>query len=315
MSELECRLGHWDRAAALATEAVQRSRLAGLGTLRAWALHAQALVQAHAGQGDEARATIAEGLRVARGAGALAQASQLTSTLGFLELSCGDPAAAHAPLGPLAELVGSYGVVEPGVVRFMPDEIEALIGLGQFDAAQRLLSLLEERALALDRVSMRAAAARSRALLTAARGSFDAARAAIAEALAQHERLDEPFELGRTLLAQGAIERRGLRRAAARAALTRAREIFDGLGAPLWSERAASELARIPGRGPASPELTEAERRVATLAAEGLANKEIAARLYVTVRTVEAHLSKAYAKLGLRSRAQLAARLGPDGRR
>jgi DNA-binding NarL/FixJ family response regulator len=85
--------------------------------------------------------------------------------------------------------------------------------------------------------------------------------------------------------------------------------VFDGLGAALWSGRATAELARIPGRGPATAELTAAERRVAELVAEGLANKEIAARLFVTPRTVEAHLSKVYAKLGVRSRAQLAVRM------
>ncbi len=309
MSELACRAGDWDRAARLAAEAVQRSRDAGLGTLYAWALHARARVQAHAGQVEPARATLAEGLRVARDAGALAQVTQLTATAGFLELSLGDPAAAHARLAPLAELITGFGIAEPGVVRFLPDEIEALIGLGRLDEAEGMLALLEQRAAALDRVSMRAAAARGRALLSAARGDFTAARTAVAEALAQHERLAEPFERGRTLLAQGSIERRALQRAAARAALERALAVFDGLGAALWSGRATAELARIPGRGPATAVLTAAERRVAELVAEGLANKEIAARLFVTPRTVEAHLSKVYAKLGVRSRAQLAVRM------
>jgi DNA-binding NarL/FixJ family response regulator len=111
------------------------------------------------------------------------------------------------------------------------------------------------------------------------------------------------------LLAQGTVERRAKRRAAAREALTAALELFDGLGAPLWAERAAAELARVPGRGRAPSELTETERRVAELVAEGLANKEVAARLFVSVRTVEANLSKVYAKLGVRSRNQLAGRL------
>src|SRR5207302_702526 len=162
------------------------SRQSGLGTLYAWALNAQALVQAHVGQVDATRATAGEGLRVAQEAGAVAQVAQLTATLGFLELSLGDPAAAHERLGPLSEL-----------------------------------------------------------------------SVAVQEALAQHARLREPFELGRTLLAQGSIERRALRRAAARTALTRALEVFDELGAALWSDLAAAELARIPGRPPASGELSE----------------------------------------------------------
>jgi DNA-binding CsgD family transcriptional regulator len=236
--------------------------------------------------------------------------TQLASTLGFLELSLDDPAAAHAQLGPLSDFVAAVGIGEPGVVRFMPNEIEVLIRLGQLEEAQRLLALLEERAMSLDRISMRAAAARARALLAAAQADFEGARASIAEARAQHARLDEPFEFGRTLLAEGSIERRARGRGPARTALNRALEIFDQLGAGLWSERAASELARIPGRRPASADLSETERRVAALAAEGLANKEIASRLYVTVRTVEAHLSKIYAKLGVRSRVELVSRVG-----
>jgi DNA-binding NarL/FixJ family response regulator len=106
------------------------------------------------------------------------------------------------------------------------------------------------------------------------------------------------------------VHRRAKRRADARRTLTLALELFDNLGAPLWAERAAAELGRIPGRGPASGELSETERRVAELVAEGLSNKEIAARLFVTVRTVEASLSKVYAKLGLRSRTELASLMG-----
>jgi DNA-binding CsgD family transcriptional regulator len=309
-SELETRAGNWARASRLAAEAVERSRQSGLGTIHAWALHTQALVAAHLGRISEARDAAAEGLRVASASRAIAPVAQITSTLGFLELSLGDPKAAHGHLGPLAELIASIGIAEPGVVRFMPDAIEALIGQGELQDAARLLDVLDERAQGLDRISARAAAARCRALLDAARGDVERARAWLQEAFAQHSRLQEPFELARTLLAQGSIERRARQRAAARSALTRALELFDNLGAALWSERTVAELARIPGRAASPDELSEAERRVAELACQGLANKEIAARLYVTVRTVEAHLSKVYAKLGVRSRAELAARVG-----
>jgi DNA-binding NarL/FixJ family response regulator len=85
-------------------------------------------------------------------------------------------------------------------------------------------------------------------------------------------------------------------------------EIFDTLGARLWAEKAAMELARIPGRTRSPGELTETERRVAELVARGLSNKEVAGKLFVTVRAVEANLSKVYAKLGVRSRTELATR-------
>jgi DNA-binding NarL/FixJ family response regulator len=121
--------------------------------------------------------------------------------------------------------------------------------------------------------------------------------------------LGQSFERARTLLACGQIARRAKRRAEARSALTVALELFDSLGAPLWAERATAELARIPGRARGSGELSETEQRVAELVATGLSNKEVAASLFDTVRTVEANLSKVYAKLGIRSRGELASRL------
>src|SRR5205085_5550304 len=140
---------------------------------------AQALVHAHIGEVGAARAAAAEGLSLAQPAGAIAQVTQITSTLGFLELSLGDPAAANAQLGPLSGLIDRFGLAEPGVVRFMPNQIEALIGLDGLDGAGRLLAILEKRARTLDRVSARAAAARCRAMLLAAQGDFDRARGAV----------------------------------------------------------------------------------------------------------------------------------------
>ena len=81
------------------------------------------------------------------------------------------------------------------------------------------------------------------------------------------------------------------------------------MGAPLWAEQARAELARIGGRAPSRRELTEAERRIAALVAEGRSNREVAATLYVTEHTVEGALTRAYRKLGVRSRGELAARL------
>ena len=105
------------------------------------------------------------------------------------------------------------------------------------------------------------------------------------------------------------MRRQAQRRRAAREALEQALAIFEQLGAPLWAEKARAELRRISGRRAASDELTETERRVAELAAQGRTNKEIAAELFMGVSTVEAHLSHVYRKLGVRSRTELAARL------
>ena len=121
-----------------------------------------------------------------------------------------------------------------------------------------------------------------------------------------HEVLTAPFERARTLLARGVLQRRLKQRRAARESLEAAQAAFEDLGAPLWAERTQSELKRIAGRAPSPDVLTPTERRVAELVAEGHSNKQVAARLFVTVRAVEANLTRIYGKLGIRSRTELA---------
>ena len=128
--------------------------------------------------------------------------------------------------------------------------------------------------------------------------TFRGARASIEAALAAHARLHEPFELARTHLDQGSIERRAKQKAEARAAIGRAEALFAELGARLWLETARRELARTGLTRSLDRELTPTELRVAELAATGAQNKEIAGALFVSVKTVEANLSRVYAKLG-----------------
>jgi DNA-binding CsgD family transcriptional regulator len=111
------------------------------------------------------------------------------------------------------------------------------------------------------------------------------------------------------LLALGRTQRRAKRRAAARATLTDALARFERLGAPLWADQTRGELARIGGRTPTGDELTETEKRIATLVAEGKTNREVAAALFVTEHAVENALTRVYRKLDVRSRTELAARL------
>jgi DNA-binding CsgD family transcriptional regulator len=145
--------------------------------------------------------------------------------------------------------------------------------------------------------------------LLAARTDFDGALASVGEALAQHARVAIPFERGRTLLVLGAIQRRAKRKRAAREALEESLAVFERLGAQLFAEQARLELGRIGGRGPATDQLTPTEHRVAGLVAEGRSTKEVAATLFVSPKTVEGHLSRIYAKLGIHSRAALARKL------
>lgn len=114
-----------------------------------------------------------------------------------------------------------------------------------------------------------------------------------------------PFELGRTLLAHGATQRRATQRRATRDSLTEALAIFERLGARLWADKGRAELGRIGGRPPAGGKLTPTETRIAELVARGHTNREVAAELVIAVHTVEAALSRIYAKLGVRSRTEL----------
>jgi DNA-binding CsgD family transcriptional regulator len=148
---------------------------------------------------------------------------------------------------------------------------------------------------------------RCRALIGfATRDKLDEAEAALAEAAAAYRELGLRFDAARSLLILGRAQRRRRKWAAARAALESAAQGFEELSASGWVEETRAELARVGGRQP-TPEgaLSNTERQVAALAAEGRSNKQIAAELHVTVHTVEKHLSRAYAKLGIQSRRQL----------
>ena len=114
-----------------------------------------------------------------------------------------------------------------------------------------------------------------------------------------------PLDRGRTLLALGAAQRRSKRRREARETLGQALGVFEEMGASLWAERARAELKRISGRAATPGALTPAEERVASLVAEGKTNKEVAAALFLSDRTVEGHLAHIFGKLGIRHRAEL----------
>ncbi|HSL65108.1 MAG TPA: helix-turn-helix transcriptional regulator, partial [Gaiellaceae bacterium] len=136
-------------------------------------------------------------------------------------------------------------------------------------------------------------------------GDVDRAVGLLEAAAAAHERVGDPVGRGRALLALGTTRRRARQKRPAREAIEEARATFERIGAAFWAEKARAELGRIGGRTKADG-LTPAEQRVAALVAEGKTNREVAAALFLGERTVETHLSHVYAKLGIRSRAELA---------
>jgi DNA-binding CsgD family transcriptional regulator len=312
LAELECRAGNWDAAMAHARESravAQRNRM---GPMSSEGHFAVGLVEAHLGRADPARLAALEGLRVAEAAGETLLLIPNLSVLGFLEISLGRPAEADAHLSRAVELEQAMGVREPAYFRVVPDEVEALVALGRLDEAEALLAPFEEAGRNLDRAWTIATGARCRALVLAARGDLAGASAAADEAVQEHDRLPLPFELGRTLLVRGAVERRAKRKREARDTLTKTLEVFDGLGAALWADKTRAELARIGGRAPSSLDLTATEDRVAALVAAGSTNREVADALFVSIHTVEANLKRIYRKLGVRSRTELASKFQSD---
>jgi DNA-binding CsgD family transcriptional regulator len=298
--------GRWREAETTVTEALELSLQAGERPQQAMALAVRARVEVSTGRDREASEDAHAALALA-GERAMAMARiHSTSALALLDLRHDRPQDAAERLRAVRERLLIAGVGEPGAIGFVVDEIEALVALARYPAAAELVDWLEARGRALDRASALAAAGRGRGMLAAAQGEHDTAIAAFQRAVLEHGRAAIPFERARTLLHLGGAQRRAKQKLAARASLSEALDTFDGLGAEPWRAQAAAELARISGRRPAESGLTLTEDRVVALVAEGRTNKEVAAALYLSPKTVEAHLRSVFRKLGVRSRTALA---------
>jgi DNA-binding CsgD family transcriptional regulator len=229
---------------------------------------------------------------------------EATRAAGIAALLDDDPDQAASLLGAVWEHTEREHVDEPGAFPTAGDLVEALVRCGQADRASAVAGRLRSLAAQQQHPWAGVTAKRCAAMLHLTAGE---AAQELTEAAAGYAGLGLRFEQARTLLVLGQQQRASRKRGAARESLTLAQREFDALGCAGWSAQAAAELGRVSGRRPGDDTLTASESRVVELAALGLPNKEIASRLYVSVYTVEAHLSHAYAKLGVHSRAQLAA--------
>jgi DNA-binding CsgD family transcriptional regulator len=263
---------------------------------------------------DAARVIAAAAVEREELAGDLWEATIFRALLGFIELSVPDPAAALVHLRRAVDGADALHVALPTVFRFLGDLVEAAVLLGDLDLAER--TLRERLDASAERVPVPwtlAIRARGRGLLAMARGDLDAAIDAFDEAIEVFDtRLTMPFERARTLLARGHAHRRRDARRAARGDLDAALAVFRALPARAWERRTENELGRLRGRAPGHGLLSPAERIVAERAAAGRSNREIAAELVVSVRTVESQLSAVYRKLGIATRSQLAPALAVE---
>jgi DNA-binding CsgD family transcriptional regulator len=273
----------------------------------------RSLIDAHCGRIERARATLTPLIEQFEAKEQRWWAAMSLSTLGFVEFAEGDNEAADRALTRMRELIESVGVKEAPLDRSEPFHIESLLSLGEVDRARAVLLRLEERGRAFPRLWIAATLPRARALVLAAEGD-------VAGALTVLEKLDLavasqlPFELGWTLLVKGRLHRRANQKRFAADVLGHALEIFERLGAPGWAENARGELGRVGLRHRSPQELTATELRVATLAATGMTNREVATVAFMSPKTVETNLSRVYRKLGIRSRAELGASMGSKER-
>jgi DNA-binding CsgD family transcriptional regulator len=288
-----------------AADAIERAEQIGGDHGLVIALTVRGLVAAYTGREQEARADAHAAIEAADRFGAPLLAEWPRMTLGFLDVSVGDHERALDELRPLIAGFDRLCSVEIIKASFVPDAVEALVAVGRLDEAEPMVAALESHGSRLDRTWMLAIGARCRAMLMAAQGDVDGAERMVRKALAEHARLPMPFERARTLLLLGQLQRRKRQKQGAAATLGEALQLFQELGTPLWAERVSTELQRTNVSPLRTLELTPSERRVAELAAAGLTNRDVAGKLFVSTKTVEANLTQIYRKLGIHSRAEL----------
>ncbi|MDO8209315.1 AAA family ATPase [Conexibacter sp. CPCC 206217] len=308
------RRGRWDAAHADAEEAVRLAREIDQATIFAFCLSTLAHVEAGVGQIEQARAHALDGLALTDAAHATNLGIYLLAALGRTELVADRPEAAAEALDAAAGRAHDLHWHEPNVVQFAGDHVEALVRVGRVADAERVLERLAADAELTGGAWAHAVLERGRMLLAAPEQLDVHAQAA----LAWHARDHGPFERARTQLAWGERLRRRRRRMDAREPLEAALRTFRALGAEPWARRAADELGAAGGTRPAdsSPrtrdELSPHELKVALMVAHGMTNREVAAALFLSPKTIERHLSRIYRKLDVRSRTELARLLAAD---
>jgi ATP/maltotriose-dependent transcriptional regulator MalT len=309
LAEVELRAGNTGEAARLMEEWDQWSALESEAPVARARIEAVlAALRGEPGRASELAARMLEASESNSGAGW--HRLEALRAIGLAALCEREPERAIASLAAVWEHTMREGVDDPGAFPVAGDLVEALAESGQLEEANEVRARLDRLAAGQRHPWGLATLRRSTATIKLADRYDETACMELSAAADDYRVLGLGFESARALLFLGRVQRRAKKQAAARDSLEQARSAFERLGCPGWTELASAELARVGGRRrPASPGLTLSEERVAELAASGLSNKEIAARLYVSVYTVEEHLSKAYAKLGIRSRTQLAQRL------
>lgn len=302
-AEFEIRRGRWIDAERLLEEALLEAQ----GYWRLIALIQRGILRGR--RGDRRALEDAAELRDSpHAAGDPVFPAAATFVTGLVKLADGDVAGAAELLARLPEETAGHPSRGAEFGNLILEAVAALAAAGNVDRARALTDALERR-MALFEPWGRAALAHCRGVLALAEADLTVARAELASAVDGYEALGASWELAHALMATGMTQRRAGRRLESGALLDRAIALFAGLGAEPARRAAVEELGRARPKRRRDDQLTGAETRVAALAAAGRTNREVAAHLFTTVATVEAHLTRIYAKLGIRSRTELARRV------
>ncbi|WP_329268162.1 helix-turn-helix transcriptional regulator [Streptomyces sp. NBC_01451] len=313
LTRIQVRAGHCREA--LRTAAHCSRTLAETGVQTAPALYAAALAATAGGSADEAGRLAEQAVRASEADGDRLFLLRALAVLGQAELLAGDPrgaAAAVEVLHRVKELGEAMCAADPPLLHWYADLAEALVVLGETDEAGAVLHDARTRMSGDAPGSVLAALERAEGLREAALGRAKEGAVRLRTAVDRLRRLPLPVELVRALVALGTVERRSRRRSAARTVLREALETAQRIGAAPLVTRARDELARVDAgerggeTGAGEPELTPTEARIAELVGGGATNREVAAKLFISVKTVEGALSRVYRKLGVRSRTALA---------
>jgi DNA-binding NarL/FixJ family response regulator len=312
LSEVATRAGRCRDALRYAHRAVDAAQRAGLSPGPTW--YTAAVAELAGGSLAAAAGFARRGARASEQEGDGLYLRRNLHALGQAELRAGETRAGVAALRRLRDLEAESGGADPMIVRWHGDLAGGLAALGEHAEAAAILA--EARAVAHRLGNVPGVSGyldRATAVVLSESGQADSAVVLSAAAAQRFEQLQQPIEQGHALLVQGGAERRRRRYAAARVAIGAALAIFLAADAKPWAEQTERALARTEGNSAPGPladlGLTTTELRIAALVREGASNREIATRLYVSVKTVEATLTRIYRKLGVRSRTQLSSRL------
>jgi DNA-binding CsgD family transcriptional regulator len=304
LADLELASGNIAVAGQLAADGIDAAADAGNDQAIAWLSYPAGVCSAHAGATEPARQAAGVLRKNVAEDDSRTRLVMASHVLGVSALAEGRPGRAVAEMAPGLAIAREAGLRLPSVAPVLPDSIEATALAGDAAACAALADELQRDADAVGQPWVDAAARRGHGLVALAAGRDEAAEL-LGEAAAAFDELGYRIDAARALLLQGRALRRGGRRNPAADVLADAAARFAGTGATAWQSQATAELERVaPGRERA--ELTPMERRVAELVALGRRNREIAGELFVSIQTVEAHLTRIYRKLQVRSRTELA---------